>query len=402
MVKIKKINNLVEKIWMIFLSLILIIGVASVYYTVHTYLMIIITSCILIITVLPKIILMKNKIEVTPPVFIMGIIYIIAGIFLPVFWGKIGLYYIYVVFILMPLLFLYTVSLIKSDKLVVFATMFVKVCIILACISVFIWIFGSTLRLIKPTGISTFLWGDSTRSVNTYFNVYFETQNAGLNLGNIHIGVKNNSIFAEAPMCCFVYICASILNEMFVKMKSYRCILVIMILSTLTTTGQIYITMLALYYLFNWHPKRKSGYNLKVLMIIILSSLAAFLIFNMLHMKTGTISGNDRIRHILNEWVYFKSSPIYGAGFDVFTNGTSNSIVALLADGGILLWGLYYFPLIWVVFHWSINRKEIKLNTVLFTVIFSFTAAQYTPIALLMIDILFIYYNYGGQYDVNK
>lgn len=400
MLKIKSVDNLLEKIWMFFLASILIVGTTSVYYTMYTRAMIAIISLSLVVTVLINILLINNEKNIKPHVFLLGLIYIVSSILLPIFWQNLDLYYIYIVFVLMPFIFLYIFYLIKRGKLYDFVNIFVKICIILACLSIFIWIFGSTLRLIHPTGVYNFVWGNRMRSVNTYFKIYFETQNAGLNFGNIHFGVKNNSIFAEAPMCCYIYICASILNELFIKNKKYRYVFIIMILSTLTTTGQLYTILLVLYILFNWSPQKKYLYRIKIFMIIILSFIGAFLIFSMLDLKSSTISGNDRIIHMSKEWNCFKTCPIYGAGFDVFTNGTSNSFFALLADGGILLWGLYYCPLLWCIFNYNKETKTIKLNCIMYTMIFSFTASQYTPIAILMTNILFLQGVYGGKSDV--
>lgn len=397
MLKIK--NKVFEKLLMSILISILIVGSASVYYTMYSHLIIVIISVILGLNVFINIMLTNFNGRIRCLIFWQIAIYIVSSLFLPICWKSIDLYYVYVVWILMPLLFLYILCLIKRKKIGVFINIFVEICVVLAIVSIIFWIFGSTLRILHPTGVTELKWGNSIRNVNTYFKIYFETQNAGLNFGNIHFGVKNNSIFAEAPICCFIFICANILNDTFVKKRKYRYVLVLMIMSTLTTMGQLYIILLFIYCLVEWYPKNEIFYKLRYLMIIILIILGSLLIVNMLQLKSSTLSGNDRITHIIAEWTYFKAKPIYGAGFDVFSNGTSNSIIALLADGGILLWMLYYFPVLCVIFGFGEINKPIRLNCILFMIVFSFTASQYTPVTLLIIDVLFLQNIYGGKYN---
>lgn len=86
---------------------------------------------------------------------------------------------------------------------------------------------------------------------------------------------------------------------------------------------------------------------------------------------------------MIKELQAFTASPIYGKGFDVFTNGSSNSICAVAADGGILLWLMYYFPLLRIIGKIS---KGKRILLIIFIIMFSITVIQYTYLMYIIVS----------------
>lgn len=81
----------------------------------------------------------------------------------------------------------------------------VNVMVVISCISLFFWIFGSTFKMITPTGVALFEWG-TVNEVSSYFNIYFETQYVDW-LG-IDFFWRNTAIFVEGPMMSLTLIIA--------------------------------------------------------------------------------------------------------------------------------------------------------------------------------------------------
>lgn len=323
------------------------------------------------------------------------IIYILLLIVLFISWRNFSLYAIYVLFVLFPNIFLLVKILRIKGDLNSFLKIIVCFCTVLAMISLFFWIFGSIFKIIKPTSLVPITWGEQIRSVKSYYNIYFETQNASVYIGDIKIGVKNNSIFPEAPICCFVFIVSFVLNELInIKYrKALRFLFCITILSTLTTTGTIFVGMVIIYFVSQIPAKNRIYKFIKLAVYLLFLIIIAHLSFNILAEKRSVHSGVVRYTKIVNEFLVFLKSPLAGHGFNIYTYGSSNSITALLADGGIILWGIYYFPLLKIILA-SLKLKKINYIAAIYTIVFMVTVVQYTPLGILMILLLnsiFIY-----------
>lgn len=103
--------------------------------------------------------------------------------------------------------------------------------------------------------------------------------------------------------------------------------------------------------------------------------------------KFSTLSGNVRSIKITSEINAFLNSPILGNGINRYTKGSSNALSAVLADGGILLMGLYYFPLL-VYFIRCINKLDSKIwLIVLMFFLLDTTVIQYTNLIYILVGI---------------
>lgn len=265
-----------------------------------------------------------------------------------------------------------------------FIFIFNNIVAIIAIVSMIFWLFGSILHVINSTSIVYSNWSSSF--VNSYYNIYFEPQNANRNLLGLQIGVRNSAIFFESTLATFIFGCALISNDLFIKKLRYRIIFLLAIITTTNTTSIFLLLLYILYLIFN---NLETKYKTLVIFLgIIIGAVILILLIQVMQSKKNDgISYEVRSTHMLDELKAFILSPIYGHGVNRFTNGSSNSICALAADGGILLWGLYYIPLIWLLK--KISEDNIML-LIIFIMIFSITVVQYTYLMYLIISSIWI------------
>lgn len=277
-----------------------------------------------------------------------------------------------------------TYFLLQKNMFKKFIFIFNNIVAIIAIVSMIFWLFGSILHVINSTSIVYSNWSSSF--VNSYYNIYFEPQNANRNLLGLQIGVRNSAIFFESTLATFIFGCALISNDLFIKKLRYRIIFLLAIITTTNTTSIFLLLLYILYLIFN---NLETKYKILVIFLgIIIGAVILILLIQVMQSKKNDgISYEVRSTHMLDELKAFILSPIYGHGVNRFTNGSSNSICALAADGGILLWGLYYIPLIWLLK--KISEDNIML-LIIFIMIFSITVVQYTYLMYLIISSIWI------------
>ena len=281
-------------------------------------------------------------------------------------------------------MYMVSIFLLQKNMFKKFIFIFNNIVAIIAIVSMIFWLFGSILHVINSTSIVYSNWSSSF--VNSYYNIYFEPQNANRNLLGLQIGVRNSAIFFESTLATFIFGCALISNDLFIKKLRYRIIFLLAIITTTNTTSIFLLLLYILYLIFN---NLETKYKILVIFLgIIIGAVILILLIQVMQSKKNDgISYEVRSTHMLDELKAFILSPIYGHGVNRFTNGSSNSICALAADGGILLWGLYYIPLIWLLK--KISEDNIML-LIIFIMIFSITVVQYTYLMYLIISSIWI------------
>ena len=236
-----------------------------------------------------------------------------------------------------------------------------NIIVIVSSISLFFWIAGPIMNIIKPTNMFTIDWGEA-QNVNSYFNLFFSTQKAGI------FGIiieRNSSIFCEAPM--FGILTTVALNLEMYNSNKFNIKTIILILTTLTTISTISIIFCVLsciyYYLRN--SKENIGKFLKlfkILSIPLIIALSCITINYLIQNKQKSISYSLRMDDYVATYKAWKKHPIFGNGFknsdsikiymSAYRNdnyGLSNSIGALLYQDGIYLFLLYLVGLIKVI-----------------------------------------------------
>ncbi len=264
--------------------------------------------------------------------------------------------------------------------------------LVIAVVSLFFWVLGSILQVIKPTGIAITDWTGMEgvkRSVNSYYSIYFEPHDFSIN--GIKL-VKNSAIFTEGPMASFIFTTA-LLCEMFLKKETSRfrvIVFSIAILSTVSTTG--YVIVIASF-VIKYLLTNKKGFW-QVLRIIAFPSMliiGIFVVQMILERKIATISGSIRMDDFKAGYRAWLDSPIWGNGigntmsyqkymskFRNYNLGFSNSIMNILALGGIMLFMPYMLGMIEIVKK-ALRKKDLYLLAffVLFFIMFMMTLAPF-------------------------
>lgn len=252
---------------------------------------------------------------------------------------------------------------------------YTKIMCLIALISLFFYIFGSTLNIIKPTSKFSISWGYE-RAIPSYCNLYFETQD--INIFGKRIS-RNTGIFCESPMYSLNLTIALAYEILYGKKSRKRIILLLItIFTTISTSGIIIGQILFLYYyIFNNKEKNKTIRLLKILTIPIIAILFVTVSNTFLNDKMQSTSYNARV----NDYTYgikvWKEYPIFGCGYEntepitnylpnYYIGGLSNSIIELLTEGGIYLFALYVIPLIKYT---NISIKQKKYNQLMYVAV---------------------------------
>lgn len=263
--------------------------------------------------------------------------------------------------------------------------------LVVAVVSMFFWLFGSTLGIISPTGVEYTTWGaqdmaSGVKAIPSYFGVYFETQSAESIVGNAGKMIRNTAIFTEAPMCNF-HFCLALLIEMFYNPKTSRikCILLIVaILTTISTTGYCMLVLaLAAKYLTMHKSKGRLRYLIVLAVPVVM--VAAVVVFRyLLESKLSTGSGMSRVSDFVVGFRAWNNSPVFGYGYGkpfYYLNlhyGYCNSITPILGSGGLFLAS----PYLYCVFMWArtcIRERDMQkfLLFAMFFFIFTITIMSF-------------------------
>ena len=111
------------------------------------------------------------------------------------------------------LIYVYILFFIKSKPFMLSIQYYINIMTLIGMISLFFWLFGSTLGIIKPTRLLFSNWGSTPTPVYSYYGLYFETQ-------HINGIIRNSAVFTEAPMASLNVIIALVFQNLFNKKDS--------------------------------------------------------------------------------------------------------------------------------------------------------------------------------------
>lgn len=213
-------------------------------------------------------------------------------------------------------------------------------------------------------------------SIPNYYWIHFGAQ-----------GERNCGIFAEAPMFNLV-LCAAIFIELFLREKTSKLRLTVLLvtdLTTMTTTGLL-IVMLSLFVRYAIIPKRKGGILSMLALgmaLVISTGLVIYAASHILAEKHGGHSWTVRMLKMTTEFNAFKQSPMIGHGFGSYLMGTSNSFTLVLAEGGLALFLLYFCSLVaWPIFA---TKQKFRHLWPLYYLVFSITVSPYIPLTFVFV-----------------
>lgn len=233
---------------------------------------------------------------------------------------------------------------------------FSNLMIVMATVSLLLYIFGTVLKIIPPSRVAYYTYFDAIRACNTYFGLQYEAQlvqGAG-----ILAPYRNCGFFIEAPMFN-VLLCLAFAAECSFTSRPRKWVLIILaltIISTFTTTG---IMFLAIMIAVRILAVDKSA-QMKMLTILIAPLVIFLLIFAILtalEMKLQTASGSDsftiRVDHLIAFLKMWMERPLFGGGFGNvqdfykyarYDQGFSVGLPSLLGRSGIFMFALYLVP----------------------------------------------------------
>ncbi len=230
---------------------------------------------------------------------------------------------------------------------------------VVACVSLFFWFFGSVMHIISPTGSVLTLWSDNEKGmwVPSYYGVYFETQ-------RLYGIIRNSGIFTEAPMFN-LNLCIALLIELFIRddiRKIRSIILIVAIVSTLSATGYCIVILAVFLKVLNENKKNSIGYIIKIAIVPVALIVGIILVQGLLLDKLSSGSGMVRLDDFKAGFLAWKESPLFGVGygnmdaiqkymssFRLYNTGFSNSLMQIIAQGGIALATIYFvFAIRWI------------------------------------------------------
>lgn len=261
--------------------------------------------------------------------------------------------------LVVPLVFFYFANT-KYSQVLQFLSKFSNIMVILTIISIIMWVLCSVLGIIKPIGVVPIEWGD-LNFFKSYYYLYFETQK--FDFGNFGDLVRNTGVFVEAPMFNFC-LCVALGIELFLNItksnKFNKFILIIGILTTISTTGQIYLIFvffIKCFLLNNNGTLKKVGISFVFIPIGIAISFFALQIIMSEKAKGG--SYEDRKSNIESNIYQWNKSPFLGNGYATARQeNNSNSFFLLLQEGGILMISFYVFGLLLMPLYKSLKTKN--------------------------------------------
>ena len=193
--------------------------------------------------------------------------------------------------------FFYCGSLIQNGKVEEFAKAFVNVVSVVAAVSLFFWLFGSVLGVIKGASTSYF-WAAGNRTTVNYYWLYFENRIQATEILGQTV-IRNTGIYAEAPgfsgyliMALAIAIPAD--NETYPLRQ--KVLFVLAMVSTLSTKGLIAVMILiALNYLLTHPAKSASKFIQKIFFAFAIITVVSLGTYLLLEDKSTTSSYRIRM-----------------------------------------------------------------------------------------------------------
>ena len=325
---------------------------------------------IAIAVLLLTIIFCGKKIKQKNSLLLLGIIYVVIMFTLLVNVYYRNMEFLFSVIIPFPLFLMYSI---KRENIEGFFEAYTNIVFVIACLSLFFFIFGSVLGIVKETGYypyTTVGWG--TNNYHDYYHLYCEGQEVYA-LG--YSGVRNIALFVEGPMLTYV-LSIAFYYELFLREKGYRKIYIfVMILTYITsfsTTGLLLV--LGLLYL-KFYTDIKNNKFVRYLFVPLIIALVIYGGVFILKDKfvSNVYSSSVRTDDILASFKCFLANCINGVGYQnlhaldpfrrFFRNnaGLSTGLGAIFAYGGFT-WGIWYLiPLIIAIKNYILEPKSRKI-----------------------------------------
>ncbi len=284
--------------------------------------------------------------------------------------------YVGLFFGIIPLLWIYLYLRKNEGEGLSLFLKFSNLMVIEAVISLIMWILCTMMNVIPMTLMIPYEWAPGVDFIPTYFGIYFETQ-----------GIRNTGIFNEGPMHNMA-LCVALLIECFLrqqKSKAKILILVGVIITTFTTTGQFLLIFLGAYFFL------KNANSRRRIVVILLAPILLFGVYlssnylmeTKMERDAGAGSVDERGKDIKNCIEIGLENPVLGVGMitkDKLSKvakrgnaGYSNSTFTVFARGGFYCLTLYLVSLLLIPFLYSRKFHDNRYILMMLFFFFLFT-----------------------------
>lgn len=336
---------------------------------------------LLVLCVLTKSQKPQIKIKVVLPYYILAVIMLAFNTDI--------LFFIMNYCILLPLFYIYfSYSSIEKGRFnCSLLYKFSSVVTIIGAFSFIMWLLVSQLGILRTNIIIPDDWSPFQSYINSYHLVYFETQIDSL-LG--FEATRNTGFYEEGPVLNLV-LCLALGIELFLREnlnKTKALILTITILSTLTTTGQFFLFISWFVYLYRYSYLRKKTSTIILMSFPLMLYAVVEILSYIITEKQDTGSYRDRMIMFENTFNAFTENPIGGQGLMMYKGGKSNSLMVMLAEGGLLLGGLYILNMVLLPLReFLCNKKNERLFffAATYFMIFIFTIGYVKSVNLMLL-----------------
>lgn len=302
---------------------------------------------------------------------------------------------------------------------------------IISTLSTTVWLLAEIVHVINPNVTANITWG-TTHTVQGFYGLFFETQME--NTFGLYL-YRNTGIFCEAPMHSLVLTLA-LIYELFLKKEKSRTRIIILSLYILTTFSLTGILCIAIAFLLEyWQSMQSKKRIIRVLYYTLFYALILVAIISanyLINIKSST--GSYSVRMIdyivgMRAWI---DNPIFGKGYNVLSTfyeyktslmidaglhnsgmGFSNSLTAILGQGGLALAVVYLGGFLNLIIKrktdmdkksWSIMIMILMTTTIFHSrfIMFYYVALAYILAFDLNRSIFEVEHGKSRNYDVSR
>lgn len=285
--------------------------------------------------------------------------------------------------------------------------MYSNIIFIIALMSLFFWLFGSILNIIKPSGTIAITWGSDVIASNYYY-LYYQWQNDAQIFG--HVIFRNIGIFCEAPMfglnLSIAFLCDYLINSR----RSFKRIAVyfVTIISTFSVTAILLIIMVFVLDTLGGYLKEAvlhKKIRIGLLVFPFMTIVALVIGYNLLSSKLGSDSGSSRMEDYISGYRAWMLHRFMGNGFgDInarvsFSSawrlarsqfGYTNSIMTVLSEGGLYFFLSYATAfLIYIKRSFKMQNYRLGIFAMMWIYLFMTTTFAHTVIILCFMAIAY-------------
>lgn len=301
---------------------------------------------------------------------------------------------LYIIYVILLWFYMYCNKMISKERYLSVFAKFSNVVTITALISLFFWVSASLLELFDPNIFFPSTWNQTgtLKLLNCYWGIYFETQQ--VQIGGL-VFWRNSGIFQEGPMYNMV-LCSAFLIESFIRQDRSRLrmlILLVSILTTVTTTGQLFLLIIAFIFINKRISFRRHVILYSIIIVVALIGMyvaSQIIMTDKIESDSGGSSVDIRMRSIMNCISVGLENPFLGVGFlreirEIDEH--SNSFFEVFAYGGF--YGLIYYVGSLLLIPFLYFRKHKDLNWLIamacFFFVFCVTLSEYRYLTLFFV-----------------